>query len=209
MSDTSTKDETVTTGDTQTDATTTSTPALQTQDNAGTAEVERLRKEQEQKDLRIRQLENEAKAREKADEDAKAKELEQNQEYKTLLEQEREKRTALETEIEDNNQKAELSKAKTEVFKDYSEEVKAQAEKLGIDLTDPSETNVAAFKEKLDTINTGLVKTGTVTPNNPQQKTVTIELSGDDLREALQEDNSFHDLVVKKFPGIALMTSKQ
>ena len=53
------------------------------------AELERLQKEQDKKDLRIRQLENEAAARDKAEETRKAKELESKEEFKTLYEQEK------------------------------------------------------------------------------------------------------------------------
>lgn len=171
------------------------------------ADVERLRKELEQANLRARQLENEKAAREKADEEAEAKRLESNQEYKTLLEQEREKRLALEREAEEREQKAELTEAKSGVLKDFSDEVKVQAEKLGIDLTASDETSVAAFKEKLDTINTGLVNNGTITPNNPHTPTQKNVPTGDDLRTALRDENGLHDIVMKNFPGIAAMTN--
>lgn len=166
MSDTSVKDETAQTGDTQTEATTTS---VQVTDNASAAEVERLRKEAEQKELRIRQLENEAAAKKKAEEDATAKELEKNEEYKTLLEQEREKRLELERKEEAREAKAELTKAKQSVLKDFPEEVQTQAEDLGIDLSDANEEAVEAYKVKLTKLNDNFASNGKVTSNNGRQ----------------------------------------
>lgn len=197
--------ETVTPGDSQTTVTTTSAPVT---DNASAAEVERLRKEQEQKDIRIRQLENEAKARTQADEEARNKKLEQDQEYKTLLEQERAKRKALEDEADEREAKTELSKAKAEAIKDFSEDVQKQAEDLGIDLTNADEAAVEAYKAKLTKLNDSFATNGKVTPNNGQQRNPKY-----DQHEVLQAhakgDVGAFDQALAQIPWIAENTPKQ
>lgn len=203
--------ETVTQGDSQTTVTTSVTPTAAPAaepSNAPDPAVERLRKEKEQADLRIRQLENERAAREKADEERKAKELEENEQFKSLYEQEKAKREAAEAEREQAERESELKKARADVLAEYNEDVRALAEEVGLDLTDTDESAVASFKEKLDKINTRVASTGTVGPNNPQANNDKPELSGDDLKIALREEKSFHDLVVDRFPGIAAMTGK-
>jgi ABC-type proline/glycine betaine transport system ATPase subunit len=211
MSDTP-NGETVNAGDSQTTVQTPATPAVAPatpQVNAGDpAEVERLRKENEQKDLRVRQLENERAAREKADEEAKAKALEEQNQFKDLYEQEKAKREAAEAEAEKTQRESELKKARADVLAEYNEDVRALAEEVGIDLTDTDDSAVASFKEKLDKINTRVATTGTVGPNNRQANNDKTELSGDDLKVALREEKSFHDLVVDRYPGIASMTGK-
>jgi hypothetical protein len=205
MADTPTG-ETVKPGDTQTEATIVTTPAPV--DNGNVAEVERLRKEQEQKDLRIRQLENEAAARKKADEEAEAKRLDDNQEYKTLAEQERAKREELERQIEDGVRKEELTTARTSALQDFSDEVRQQAEELGITLNSTDEAEVAAYKDKLTKINTRLANGGNgAVHNQPLSNGNGTMPQGEDLQAALSDGNSFHDLVTKNFPGIAAMTT--
>lgn len=205
MADTPTG-ETVTPGDTQTPATTVATPAPV--DNGNAAEVERLRKEVEQANLRARQLENEAAARKKADEEAEAKRLDDNQEYKTLAEQERAKREELERQIEDRERKEELTTARAAALGDFSDEVRQQAEELGITLNSTDEAEVAAYKDKLTKINTRLANGGTGTVHNQPLNSDNSALpSGEDLQKALADNNTFHDLVTKNFPGIAAMTT--
>lgn len=168
MADTPPVGETVTPGTTQPTAATVTTPPA---DNGNAAEVERLRLEKEKADTRIRQLENEAAAKQKAEDDAKAKELEKNEEYKTLLDQERAKREKLEQEADDREAKAELNKAKAEALKDFPEEVQTQAEDLGIDLTRADEADIKAYVEKLTKLNDGFSSNGKVTSNNGRQST--------------------------------------
>lgn len=169
-------------------------------------EVARLRKELEQKTMRENQLANELKAIKDADEARKAKELEENNQYKELLEQEKAKREALETEIQEETKKVELNKAKKEVLSEFSEEVRTLAEETGLELTDTDEASVTAFKEKLEKVSKRL-GTDKVGGNNPAPRNDNVELSGDQLREALMSEQGFHDVVVKKFPGIAAMTA--
>lgn len=175
MADTPTG-ETVTPGDSQT---TVPTPAP-TGNAADQAEVERLRKEAEQQNLRIRQLENERVAREKADEETKRRELEEKEEYKTLYEKtEAELKTRREKEESETRSK-ELATAGEAVLKDYPKEVQELAATAGISLTDDSEAGKALLKEKLDAIKSKLPNTPQVdsnngyspSPGNPETKTL-------------------------------------
>lgn len=189
----------------------TPTPApaapVKTEDNSA---VEKLQKELQQAQMRANQLENEKKQREEAEADRKAKELEEQNQFKDLYEQEKAKAEALEAEREKAEREAELRKAKTEVLAEYNDEVKALAEEVGLDLTDTDESAVASFKEKLDKINTRVANTQGVTPNNPRTTGENKpELSKDDLQRALGDDESFHKLVVERFPGIAAMTDQR
>lgn len=186
-----------------TPATATPPAPVKTEDNAA---VEQLRKELEQTRMRANQLENEKKSREEAEAKKKAEELEENNQFKTLYEQEKTKREAIEAERQENEQKAELEKARQEVLKEYSDEVKSLAEEVGLDLTAADEAAVSSFKEKLDKINTRVASTGQVRPNNQPTPNQQPELSGDQLREALQDENKFHEIVTARFPGIASMT---
>jgi len=220
MADTSTTDETVKPGDTQTEATTTSAPAAAAttttvtappQDNASAAEVERLRKEKEQTELRVRQLENEAAARKKADDEAEAKRLENNQEYKTLAEQEREKREAAERALEERDAREELAKAKADAVKDYPAEVTAQAKELGIDLTSSDEAAVTAFKEKLDKLN-GIAAPSAndrVTSNNGRQTTTSRRSEQEAIQDYANGNESAIEEVMSRIPFIADNTPKQ
>lgn len=201
--------ETVTPGASQTTVTTPSVPPV---DTAGTAEVERLRKELEQKELRNRQLENEKVARDKADTDAKQKQLEEENQYKELFEQEKAKNEDIRKEQEENQKKAELEKAKQETLSQFSDDVKKLAEEVGIELADTDESSVEAFKGKLEKISTTAASQARVTPNNPNPSNPSSELTRDQIREALANDDTgavFHDMVTKQFPGIASMTKKK
>lgn len=166
MADTPTG-ETVTPGDTQT---TVQTPAAPVANASDPAEVERLRKEQEQKDLRIRQLENEAAAREKADAEAKAKSLEEKEEYKTLYEQAQALlREKDEAESAVTRQK-ELAAATTQVFQEYPANVVELAQTAGLKLTDDSDEAKTALKATLDAFKEKVGGSApTATPNNPRE----------------------------------------
>ena len=202
MSDTS-KDETVVTEPSKTEATPPVTPPeVKTEDPA----VVQLRKEKEQAEMRANQLQNQLKAKEEADAKAKEKELEEQNQFKELHEQEKAKREALEAEIATKEKTAELDKAKTEVLGEYSEKVKALAEGVGLTLSDTDESSVAAFKEKLDKINAEVVSTDNVGPNNGRPTNEAPTLSGDDLQRTLNDEKGFHEYVTKKYPGIAAMT---
>jgi len=179
-------------------------PAMvNTEDNA----VEELRKKLEQSEMRGNQLANQLKTKEEAEAKAVEEELTEQNQYKELHEQEKAKREALEAEIADKDKTAELNEAKTNVLVEYSEEVKSLAEDVGLSLIDTDETSVATFKEKLDKIKDKVVSTGKVNSNNPSLADVKFELSGEELQIALQNKDSFHDIVTKKYPGIASMTT--
>lgn len=197
MADTPTG-ETATPGDTQTTGTTATTPPV---DNGNAAEVERLRKEVEQANLRTRQLENEKAARDKAESDAKATELEEQNQFKSLYEQEKAKREEAESEADKREREAELSKVKQEALKDYPDEVKAQAEDLGIDLTDPA--LVDSFKAKLDKLNKVFETAGKVTPNNGRTPSGKDRSQHDILQDYAQGNDAAFDEALGKIPFIS------
>src|SRR3990167_11066171 len=175
-----------------------------TEDNA----VEELRKQLAQQEMRANQLANQIKAKEDAEAAKLAKDLEEQNQFKSLYEQEKAKREAIESDVETKEKQAEIKKTKQEVLGEYSDEVKAIAEEAGMDLTDSDDVTVNAFKEKLEKINTRL-GTSKISANNPANPSKPLELSGSDLREALRDNNAFHDIVTKRFPGIKAMTKPQ
>lgn len=186
----------------------TPTPAP-VQGNADETAVEKLRKEKEQAEMRANQLANQLKAKEDAEAAAKARELEEQNEYKTLFEQEKAKREAIESERETETKRKELESAKTEVLGEYSDDVKATATELGIELASVDEDAKATFKEKLDKIQARVSSSGKVTPSNPGKQTSQPQLSGDELKVALKDPSSFEQIVSQR-PGIAaMMTAKR
>lgn len=183
----------------------TQTPAPNT-GNASDPAVEQLRKEKEQAEMRARQLANELAAKKKAEEEAEAKRLAEQNEYKTLHEQEKAKREALEAKLAEEERRKELAKAKAEVLADYSDDVKAAAEDLGLDLSDTDDDAKATFKEKLDKLQQRVGVSGKVTPNNPGKPSAAPELSGPQLATAMKSQDKFEEIISKK-PGIAAMMS--
>lgn len=203
MSDTTPKVETVNVEPPKNDVTPPATPpVVKAEDPA----VDELRKQLQQQEMRANQLANQLKAKEEADAAAEAKKLEENQEYKTLLEQERAKREALEAERTEAERKAELTTAKSEVLAEYSDDVKALAEEIGLDLNGTDEAAKAVFREKLEKINTRVVNTGTVTPNNRHEVNKPVEATPEQIRESAYDNSgkSFEELV-KNRPGLAVM----
>lgn len=171
--------------------------------------TEELRKQLEQAKMRENQLANQLKAKEEAEAKAKEKELEENNQFKDLFEQEKAKREALEAEQETNQRQAELNKTKAEALNGFSEDVKKLAEEVGIELLDTDEQSVEAFKGKLDKISATASAEARITPNNPNQPDSKIELTPQQLQEAMYGDKDgtvFHELIMKQFPGIASMT---
>lgn len=182
------------------------TPTATPEVNSNDSVVEQLRKEKQQAEMRANQLANQLKAKEEADAAQRAKELEEQNQFKELYEQERAKREAIETEAEAKERQAEIAKAKKDVLGEYSDEVRTLVEEAGMDLADSDEATVAAFKEKVEKISKMVTSTGKVSGNNQPNPNQKSELSGDELKIALQDDKSFHDTVVSRFPGIASMT---
>ncbi len=179
-------------------------PAVTPVDNG---EAEKLRKELEQARMRESQLTNQLKAKEEADAQLKAKELEEQNQFKELYEQEKTKREAIESEQQTKEREAELEKAKQEALSGFSDDVKSLATELGFELTDADESSVEQFKGKLDKLSQKVGSETKVTPNNPGQSSAKIELTTEQLQRGLQEETSFHDIVTKRFPGIAAMTA--
>lgn len=163
MSDTPTG-ETVNAGDSQTTVTTSTAPVANVVDPA---EAERLRKESEQKDLRIRQLLNEKEARDRAEAEAKAKVLEENNEFKSLWEQSEVKRKEVERQMEDQQRAQAIEQGTQEVFSQFSTDVVELAKETGLALTDTSDEAKVAFKEKLDKIAAKVVTSRPIQANNP------------------------------------------
>jgi membrane protein involved in colicin uptake len=187
-------------------------PSAPVQGNVDAGEVEKLRQENErlktQADLRERQIANEKKAEEDRKAAEEAKRLEDNNEYKTLHEQEKAKREALEAELNAEEQRKEIAKTKTDVSKDYPDEVKSEAEELGITLDSTDDASVAAYKEKLDKLQKMAGTNRKVGPNNPGVRTNKETLTGPDLAKALKDPNKFQEYVSQR-PGIAVMMAPQ
>jgi DNA repair exonuclease SbcCD ATPase subunit len=207
MTDTAIPAETVVTDASKTAVTPEVTPAPAPVKTEDTGIVEQLRKEKEQAEMRANQLANQLKSREEAEAKAKEAELEENNQFKELFEQEKAKREALESEQSEKEQKAELEKAKTTVLAGFSDEVKTLAEELGFELTSADDAQVEAFKGKLDKLSQKVSSEARVAPNNPHQQESKMDLTTDQLREGLSDEHTFHDIVTKKFPGIAAMTA--
>lgn len=169
--------------------------------------LEEERKAREQATMRANQLENEKKAREEEEAKREAQKLEEQNQYKELYEQEKAKREAEEADREERERKAEIEKAKQSILGEVSEAARETAKELGLDLTDSSDEAQAAFKEKLAKLDKRVAANGNVAPNNPAPRSNTVELTQDELRENLPDEHKFHDIVTKKFPGIAAMTN--
>lgn len=177
---------------------------VKTEDTA----VEELRKKLEQQEMRANQLANKLKAKEEAEEEATRKQLEQKEEFKSLYEQEQAKREELERTIEEEKKKKSLEKVSEGIFSEYSEDVRALADEVGLTLTDDSEEAQQLLKDKLDKINSKVVKTSEPKPNNPNPGQKTVTLDEGEIREALRSDEGFDELVRRRFPGISSMTKQ-
>jgi len=183
-----------------------STPPV---DTAKDSEIERLRKELEQKTMRENQLANQLKAKEEAEAEAKRQQAEANEEFKNLYEQERLKNEERERELEATKRQDALKSAQSEVLADFSDEVKTLAEEAGMSLADDSEEAKQLFKQKLDKIASMVTKSEKVSPNNPAPQNNRSDLTGDDLKLALKSEAGFHEVIMQKFPSIANMTQKK
>jgi glutamate-1-semialdehyde aminotransferase len=187
---------------------TTSTSNVTTTSTVDSTEVEKLRKEKEQAEMRANQLQNQLKSKEEAEAKLKSKELEEQNKFNELYEQEKAKYEALETEVENEKKAKELSDAKKTVLSDYPDEVKTLADEAGMTLTDSDEASVTSFKEKLDKIAKLVNATSKVTPNNPNRAEQKVQLNTEELRRALKNDQAFHELLMQR-PGIAVMANRR
>lgn len=205
MAEDTAKAETVVSETPKNEAPAPETPVVE---KATDAEVERLRKQAEQAEMRANQLQNQLKAKEEAEAEAARKKLEENQEFKTLAEQERARREELEAKIEAEERAKELASQKAEVLKDFPDEVKGLAEDAGIELTDTSDEAVAAFKERLDKVSKRVnVK---VAPNNPgvlPQKSAN-DFTREELRQILNDPVKRDEYYRKYKPITAAMMNE-
>lgn len=168
-------------------------------------EVERLRKEIAQRELRERQLANELEAERKAKAEAEADKLKENEEFKTLYEQSEAKLKAYEAEQEEAKTKAELKSAEDEILGEYDEAVRKEAKELGFSLTDTTDESKTILKNRLDKIK-GMVSNERITPNNPapNQKAKPSFENDKGVIEGEVQGSKF-DEIVAQMPGIASM----
>lgn len=171
------------------------------------SEVERLRKEREQIEMERNLLRKKLEAEEKAKAEAEAKQLEEQQEFKTLYEQEKERREAIEREQADKEEKQALAEAKATVLAEFSTEVRELADELGFELTANDDDSVAAFKDKLGKLQAKTSSEAKVTPNNPSGPKAPDMPTGDELKIALKNPQTFDEIIAAKFPGIQQMTT--
>lgn len=197
MADTDAKaPETATQGTSQT---TVQTDAPAQGNAADQAEVERLRKEREQLEMERNQLRNKLEAEEKAKEEARQKKLEEDSEYKSLWEEEKQRREEAEREREVREEREALAKAKSQILADYPEEVRTEAEELGIDLL--SESDADTFKQKLDRLNKRQ-DTGTKPKANNGRVTEPTRTRGELLQEYAKGNTSVFDEALANIPFI-------
>lgn len=186
MADTPNDGETETTEPLENNATPPATPHIE-EKKTDDSEIEKLRKEKEQIEMERNQLRNKLQAEEAAKAKAEQAKLEEKEEFKTLYEQSQEKLRAIEAEKEEEARKKAVSEAKDTILGEYSDEVKALAEDAGIDLGDATDASLAAFKERLDKIQTRLGVSGKVQSNNPGTPSPQTQYSREELREILAD----------------------
>lgn len=179
-----------------------------------TAEINELRKQKEQAEMRARQLENEKAAREKSDEEARQKELEEQNEFKTLYEREKEQRESLEREREEGAKRSAIETAKSAILSSYSAEVTEVAEAAGLTLLDDSESAKADLKKRLDVI-AGKLPSATPLKRVQGNNGVTVQPTGNEADDAkLYERMRYSDrnisdaarsAAIKKIPALDVM----
>lgn len=183
------------------------TTAAPTQGNAADpAEVERLRKEAEQARMEANMLRNKLKAEEDAKAAQQAKELEEQNQFKTLYEQEKARREQIEAERATAERAATLKAEADKLFAQYPEPVRALAEEAGMHLDDTDESAIAAFKAKLDKVNS-LVKQPKMTANNPgsSQSAGATQMDANEMHAMLNDPKKFEEYLKKNTTGIAGM----
>lgn len=169
-------------------------------------ELEKARKEAENATLRANQLQNQLKAKEDADAAAEAKRLEENNEFKTLYEQSEEKRKALETAQAQAEKTASIKTEADKIFAEYSPEVKALADEVGLTLADTDDTTTEDFKSKLDKISES-IKAPKVTANNPGTpgSGASDPIGAMELQGIMRDPVKFQEYLDKNFKGISGM----
>ena len=182
-----------------------SVPAPAPVNTVDTAEVERLKKEAAQAQMRANQLENELKKREAAEEAARLKQLEENNEWKSVAEQNRAKLEALEAEREAEERSKELAAAKQEVFKEFPAEVIELAEETGLSLSDVTDDAKEALKAKLEKIQSRVVTNKPVTPNNPANPAPVDADRSEKLKRMAYGDKQARQEIISSLPGVEAM----
>lgn len=182
-----------------------SVPAPAPVNTVDTAEVERLKKEAAQAQMRANQLENELKKREAAEEAARLKQLEENNEWKSVAEQNRAKLEALEAEREADERAKELAAAKQEVFKEFPAEVIELAEETGLSLSDVTDDAKEALKAKLEKIQSKVVTNKPVTPNNPANPAPVDADRSEKLKRMAYGDKQAREEIISSLPGVEAM----
>lgn len=203
MSDTTQTVETGTTEAPSNEAKPTVTPTSNAVDT--TAEVERLKAELAKKDLRERQLQNELDKKAKAEEDARLKRLEEQEEWKTLAEQEKAKREALETDLEAKERAREIKATTSEIFSQFPKEVVELAEETGLSLQDTSEEAQQTLKEKLERIQSKVVKDAKPGPNNPGNTQPTQAPREELLKRMAYGDKEARAQIISELPAVKEM----
>lgn len=179
-------------------------PSVNSNDNS---EVEKLRKELEQSQMRANQLENEKKKREEADADIKRKQLEDQEQWKEVAEQEKAKREALETEKQEAETKQTLSIAEQSIFAEFSPEAIEVAQEAGLTLTEDSDEAKNTLKSKLEKIQAKVITGNTVTPNNPGNLPETNDRA--QLVQAMRNgDKQAKDKVISTLPVLDVMRAQ-
>lgn len=194
------KGETVVPEAPKNDTSTQGTPPEPQTVKAADNELETLRKEKEQADMRANQLANEKKALEEKEAKRQAEELKENNKFKELFEQEEAKRIALEKEAEDRAKEDARSQAESEVLAEFPESVQELAKDTELSLTEVSDEARTAFKEKLEKLQNKL--SGEVTPNNPSPPGTPQRPTGQQLREKIATNEGFAEEIAK-LPGVA------
>jgi DNA repair exonuclease SbcCD ATPase subunit len=166
-------------------------------------EVERLRKEKEQAEMRANQLANQLRAKEDAEASAKAQELKDKEEYKTLYEQKEAELEEIRRERETEAKHAATTEAADKVLSDYSDEVKEMAKEMGLSLQDATDDSTTEYKSKLDKIQARLGGQR-VTPNNPGVPSLKKDISGEELRVILS-DPAKRDAYYRSKDGVTAM----
>lgn len=177
-------------------------PQVNTTDNG---EVEKLRKELEQAQMRANQLNNQLEAKAKAEEEARQKQLEDQNEFKSLYEQEKTKREAIENERQEAETKQALRLSEETIFAEFDPTAIEVAKEAGLSLTDDSDEAKAALKAKLEKIAQKVVTTNKVTPNNPGAQPENHEERAQLVQAMRAGNHQARDKVVRELSSLDLM----
>lgn len=169
---------------------------------------EQLEKERKQRELdtqRIRQLENEKKARDDADAKAEREKLEIDGDNAELARRERERADAAEKALADRDLQESLSKGTAEIFNKYPNNIKKVAQTAGLTLREDTEEARKALTDQLDAIAKDINGNQRVRGNNmrpeQQQQDPDKDLALKKLKFGDKSHENMHELL-KDNPGI-------